>query len=62
MVPGHQSLRTDKQFVKSVGSTRKLLVLIILAHKSFHDADGRHILLNTLVQLVVLLIHLREES
>ena len=61
VVPGHQRLCPHKQPIQSLGSTRKLLVLVVLAHKCLHHPDGGHVLLHALVQLVVLLIHLREQ-
>ena len=62
MVKGHQALGAHIQFVKTLGGTAELHVLIVLSHEGLHHANGLHILLHTLVQFVVLDKHLREQA
>ena len=61
MVQGLQTLRLHKQLIQSLSSLTELLVLIILSHKGLHHTDGRDILLNGTVQVVVTQEYLCEE-
>ena len=61
MVQGLQTLCLHKQLIQCLRSLTELLVLIILSYKGLHHTDGRDILLNGTVQVVVTQEHLCEE-
>ena len=61
MVEGLQRLCTNEETVEGIGGTAELLYLMLLTHEGLHHADGRHILLDGAVQVVVAHEHLGEE-